>query len=1039
MPQRAKKKEFTEKIVSQNVRGLKTDVRIEELLFSLKKRNAFAACIQETWRTGRVTLEHKQCRLILAGLEAKDVKRRRGEQGVGIVLGVKATAAWKAAGSLVYNDFGARIVAVRLMLKDDRDRDVGLFLISAYAPVGNADERLWNDFLDKLSQCKARKKKDDILLIGADMNSSMGCAESHDTEDDHRGSLGKFGLPHVNDAGIRSRSYLEVNNMIAVTTCFRKKNYATWIHPRSKLPHQIDHFLAEKHNAFRVTDAGVTEPIIDSDHRAILCKLRIKTRLKKRTPARQRIMQLDHSVLDQVDIQSVFCKEVHNRFNAHPNITCKYTKLAGALKEAAETVLPKKQRAQPGWFQADEENLTSLIAKRNSALVASFERKTRSYTHQLRDARKALKSAVSKAKNNWIVSKCNLINDACTSRRGTKESWNILNDLRKGLSKTTPSSERTMKKEDGSMCSSPEENAEVFRKHFTNLYGRTPSYDRSVLELLTQQLTASGCDYIPTDKQIKDAVGKLKKKAPGVSGLCPQLWKSLVEDANTFELLKAVIIDFWENELPPAEWEIGLLKILAKKGDLSNPGNYRGIMLLEAAYKIVAILIHERLQPIAEGLDHEAQCGFRPGRGCTDAVYTVKLAMKKRREHGQETWILFLDLVKAFDRVPRELLWEILAKFGVPVKLIRLLKSLHKNIDVKFEVNDISHTINCIIGVKQGDILGPVLFTIFIAAVMITWRAAYDRPLCMFRSKEDFVMTGRRHQAKGLEFPVEDSEYADDTAVLFASRQLLEESTPLLLEHFKRFGMEVHVGHIEQPDKPSKTNILFVAAPASTYKEPATFDNQDFSNVELGAGKYLPIVDKVCYLGTILTRNCTDAADVKSRIESAGKAFGALRKCLFANANVSFAAKNTVYNGLILAILLYGSESWCLTEKLYDQLRVFHARCIRGMCRVNRWHTRKHHISNNELLQRVGLRSMDVYITRKQLGWAGHVVRMKFDRFPRRMLSSWVAAKRPHGAPEFTYGRGLSKCLKKAKISKSDWHLLAQNRNSWRDIIKTVN
>ena len=64
--------------------------------------------------------------------------------------------------------------------------------------------------------------------------------------------------------------------------------------------------------------------------------------------------------------------------------------------------------------------------------------------------------------------------------------------------------------------------------------------------------------------------------------------------------------------MTPEEWEIGLLKVLPKKGELRFPGNYRGIMLLETAYKIVAIIIHDRLRPIAGSLDHEAQCGFRP-------------------------------------------------------------------------------------------------------------------------------------------------------------------------------------------------------------------------------------------------------------------------------------------------------------------------------------------------------------------------------------------------------------------------------------------
>jgi len=79
-------------------------------------------------------------------------------------------------------------------------------------------------------------------------------------------------------------------------------------------------------------------------------------------------------------------------------------------------------------------------------------------------------------------------------------------------------------------------------------------------------------------------------------------------------------------------------------------------MLLEVAYKISAIILHSRLLPIQKGLDHEPQCGFIPERGCLDAIYTVKIALKKRREHAKESWVFFLDLVKAFGRVPRELL-----------------------------------------------------------------------------------------------------------------------------------------------------------------------------------------------------------------------------------------------------------------------------------------------------------------------------------------------------------------------------------------------
>ena len=187
-----------------------------------------------------------------------------------------------------------------------------------------------------------------------------------------------------------------------------------------------------------------------------------------------------------------------------------------------------------------------------------------------------------------------------------------------------------------------------------------------------------------------------------------------------------------------------------------------------------------------------------------------------------------------------------------------------------------------------------------------------------------------------------------------------------------------------------------------------------------------------------MTRDCKDDANVAARIESAGNAFGALRRCLFSSPSISFAAKKLVYTGLILSILLHGVETWCLTEKLFHDLRLFHAQCTRAMCRVNRIHTRKYHISTVELLERVGLSSIDAYITKSQLRWAGHVSRMSMERLPRKMMTCWVRNPRPKGCPQFTYGRGVYKALAKVEVDRSEWTILAQDREQWRKIVSKV-
>ena len=135
--------------------------------------------------------------------------------------------------------------------------------------------------------------------------------------------------------------------------------------------------------------------------------------------------------------------------------------------------------------------------------------------------------------------------------------------------------------------------------------------------------------------------------------------------------------------------------------------------------------------------------------------------------------------------------------------------------------------------------------------------------------------------------------------------------------------------------------------------------------------------------------------------------------------------------------MLY-SECWCLTEHLYQKLRHFHHRCVRTMCNINRLQTRVHHITTFQLLQRLNLFHIDVYISQRQLRWAGHVMRMPWDRLPRKMITSWVRSKRPFGCPKLTYGRSLKKSLNKAGVETENWYNLSLDRDGWRNIIDNV-
>ena len=262
----------------------------------------------------------------------------------------------------------------------------------------------------------------------------------------------------------------------------------------------------------------------------------------------------------------------------------------------------------------------------------------------------------------------------------------------------------------------------------------------------------------------------------------------------------------------------------------------------------------------------------------------MKQLLKKRSEHGLPTGLLLIDLVKAFDRVPRELLWEVLLKHGVPRKLISLLRSLHNIVRVKFEYENVTRTLDSLIGVKQGDLLGPNLFIFFMVVVMKTWRSSHNYNLCYVKIKAEFPLTSHKLTDKGEEVIVTDSKYADDTVFIFETRDDCELVTPLMVKHFDRWGLEVHVG--TETNTMSKSEVLFCVVDPRCYKNRTSFDDVDLAPIRWDGKFLIPVVDKFKYLGSQLCKTCRDAVDVSSRIESAAKAFGFLRKCLFASNSV---------------------------------------------------------------------------------------------------------------------------------------------------------
>ena len=137
----------------------------------------------------------------------------------------------------------------------------------------------------------------------------------------------------------------------------------------------------------------------------------------------------------------------------------------------------------------------------------------------------------------------------------------------------------------------------------------------------------------------------------------------------------------------PQEWKDALVVPIPKKGDLSQCDNWRGISLLDIGGKVFAKVIQQRLQCVAERVLPDTQCGFRSGRGCADMIFCARQLIEKAREHNCKLFVLFVDLKKAYGSVPRDALWRVLEKHGVPSSMPSVVRSLHSGMVVEVTVS----------------------------------------------------------------------------------------------------------------------------------------------------------------------------------------------------------------------------------------------------------------------------------------------------------------------------------------------------------------
>ena len=142
------------------------------------------------------------------------------------------------------------------------------------------------------------------------------------------------------------------------------------------------------------------------------------------------------------------------------------------------------------------------------------------------------------------------------------------------------------------------------------------------------------------------------------------------------DVMHEILKKAWEEEHIPKEWKKSeIVPIYKQKGDPLSCGNFRGIKLLEHGMKLFEKILERRLRKLITV--NNMQFGFSPRKGTTHAVFIVQQLQEKHIEVHKDLFFTFVDLLKAYDRVPRDQVYWCFRRRGVPEKLVRPVEATY--------------------------------------------------------------------------------------------------------------------------------------------------------------------------------------------------------------------------------------------------------------------------------------------------------------------------------------------------------------------------
>lgn len=507
-----------------------------------------------------------------------------------------------------------------------------------------------------------------------------------------------------------------------------------------------------------------------------------------------------------------------------------------------------------------------LIARKNMKTAISLA-KRKAYLRHIRKGVYYLKS--NDSKNAWKWIKCH---------SGMMANRKICNGI---YSKTT-----------GTVITDPVKVLSIWTEHFKSLSTNTTTAPNDI-ELDVQMIENGNKFAYITDTPIRwsELASTLKSlrngKATGEDGIPCEIYKIVANEPAPNSslarcLLKLLNGVFLKNTFPN-EWNNSIVVPIFKKGDRYDPNNYRGISLINTLLKVLTKILATRLQIVCNdlGVLRREQSGFLTGEECVAQAACLVEVCQRRKIRGKDTFLCFLDLKKAYDMVPHNMLLSTLRQVGLGDIFIKFIERMYNNTYLKMRIgNLLGQSFKYERGVRQGCPISPLLFNIYYNSVL-----DHINPISV----------------EGLTGGIAGLMFADDTVLLAESRMDLILKLDIIKQWMSKYQMEIN---------PSKCGIIVVSENDNIeHNDPIIYDMD-----------IIPMVEEYTYLGIQINKDLNLDTMARHRLSKGRETLEIMRKTL-SNDTVPLEYKRMLISSILVPRMNFGSEIFGMSLKRSDPMK----------------------------------------------------------------------------------------------------------------------